>query len=55
MSLLRGLRRRVAVEDFMESASSYQHIIWRSGLGKLPQFIDGLLDQSCYQPAASYQ
>ena len=49
MCLQRGLRRRLAVEDLMESVFSYQYIIWRSGLGELPQFIDGRLDQ----PAAS--
>ena len=40
MCLQRGLRRRLAVEDLMESVFSYQYIIWRSGLGELPQFID---------------
>ena len=49
MCLQRGLRRRLAVEDLMESVFSYQCITWRSGLGELPQFIDGRLDQ----PAAS--
>ena len=36
MCLQRGLRRRLAVEDLMESVFSYQYITWRSGLGELP-------------------
>ena len=50
MCLLRGLRRRVAVEDLIESVFSYQYIFWRSGLGELPGIIDGRLDQP--QPLA---